>query len=153
MPYRFERFTVGNRAHNEGDIKKLAKVCNLGYTIYMFILRHIASCSYCDNTRYRVYVHIRKERASPSVGSSRAKGKIPCLRSTNVCMCCTCVCCTCVCPSCHISHIQGLMNCKETHETFNADLVTPGIIFSDVNETLWTVTPGKPSSNSQCTVT
>jgi hypothetical protein len=38
------------------------------------------------------------------------------------------------------------MNCKETHETLNADLTTPGIIFSDVNETLWTVTQGKPFS-------
>eukprot|EP00854_Cymbomonas_tetramitiformis_P003337 gene3337-4195_t len=56
----FERFTVGLEAHNEGDIKRLAK---------------------------------------------------------------------------------GLMNCKEDHETDNEDLVTPGMIFSDLNESVWTFTP------------
>ena len=55
----FERFTVGLEAHNEGDVKKLAK---------------------------------------------------------------------------------GLFNCREDGGTFNSDLVKPGIIFSDVNETLWTLT-------------
>lgn len=54
-----ERFTVGNRAHNEGDIKRLAK---------------------------------------------------------------------------------GLMNCKDDSETANADLMSPGIIFTNVTEILWTVT-------------
>lgn len=55
----FERFTVGLEAHNEGDVKRLAK---------------------------------------------------------------------------------GLMNCKDYAGSFNEDLVTPGIIFTDVNETLWTLT-------------
>lgn len=55
----FERFTVGLEAHNEGDVKRLAK---------------------------------------------------------------------------------GLMNCKDYAGSLNEDLVTPGIIFTDVNETLWTLT-------------
>lgn len=55
----FERFTVGLEAHNEGDVKRLAK---------------------------------------------------------------------------------GLMNCKEDGGSFNEDLVRPGIIFRDINETLWTLT-------------
>eukprot|EP00854_Cymbomonas_tetramitiformis_P013729 gene13729-16225_t len=55
----FERFTVGLEAHNEGDIKRLAK---------------------------------------------------------------------------------ALMNCKDDHETENQDLTTPGIIFSDPNEEVWTLT-------------
>jgi len=61
----FERFTVGLRAHNEGDIKRLAK---------------------------------------------------------------------------------GLMNCVEDAETFNPDLTKPGIIFSDVNQTLWTLTENEQAS-------
>jgi uncharacterized protein (DUF1501 family) len=35
---------------------------------------------------------------------------------------------------------KGLMNCKDYAGTFNEDLVTPGIIFTDVNESLWTLT-------------
>jgi uncharacterized protein (DUF1800 family) len=35
---------------------------------------------------------------------------------------------------------KGLMNCKEDAGTFNEDLVTRGIIFSDINETVWTLT-------------
>jgi hypothetical protein len=35
---------------------------------------------------------------------------------------------------------KGLMNCKENAGTFNEDLVTPGIIFTDIQETLWTLT-------------
>merc|ERR1712216_787368 len=61
----FERFTVGLEAHNEGDVKRLAK---------------------------------------------------------------------------------GLMNCKEDAGTFNEDLKTPGIIFADVNETLWTLTDAEQAS-------
>jgi hypothetical protein len=32
------------------------------------------------------------------------------------------------------------MNCADTVEKINRDLTLPGIIFSDINETLWTVT-------------
>ena len=38
-----------------------------------------------------------------------------------------------------LSH-QGLMNCKDDAEDPNKDLRTPGIIFADINETLWTMT-------------
>jgi uncharacterized protein (DUF1800 family) len=41
---------------------------------------------------------------------------------------------------------RGLMNCKENAETFNADLITPGVIFSNVNETLWTVTEAEQNA-------
>ena len=41
---------------------------------------------------------------------------------------------------------KGLMNCKEDAGTFNEDLVTPGIIFTDVNETLWTLTDAEQAS-------
>lgn len=35
---------------------------------------------------------------------------------------------------------KALMNCKHDHETENQDLTMPGIIFSDLNEEVWTLT-------------
>lgn len=41
---------------------------------------------------------------------------------------------------------RGLMNCKDHAETWNEDLKTPGIIFSNTNETVWTLSEAEQKS-------